>query len=856
MSSSKNNKIITINRNNTDFPLKLTQVLREMMSSSPPSSSTTELAFLKYHQNLVRHFSSGVKVISTLPGSEERRTARGLLIYHQMGTGKTLQAIAIAMEFLEINEERQSRYNSPPKDIIVILAKSLRDNFILSIKKYIDLRARINPSYHLSKLSPEDLNRWISERFNFVTLLASNMVKQVGNIAAAKADIDISLEEKVEKIVDAGSLDGKIVIIDEVQNLFRAITNGSKGASMLYNLIMAARDLRLFLLSGTPISNNPFETVACFNMLAGEIVLPEGYGDFKKYFIDAAKNTIKNKGVFQNRITGLVSYVGNISDGKNQNDALAFPEEKETRVLYVPMSRRQYSYYIYARDKEKAEGTWSASKGKAAPMTKPKSNKSSSYRQRSRQVSNYCPPDRFAMMKFSEIDVEKISPEEITSPKFEKLYSLFSTEHKDQLSVVYSQFAGAGGLASLMKFLSSKGCKLHPLLKGIGNMSALLNKDDLDGDIIDKDADKVNIISHSGGIQEDNSSDKFILKFERKGDIKDIENEMSAALDNFSKGRRILEVVKELSFLDGIARGNLIITFEKSDVHIGGGDGRIFAIISGEVPQEIRTKIISEFNSKENSRGEIISMLLITRTGAEGLDLKRVRAIFILEPPWTYSLISQIKARGVRSGSHVDLPPADRNVQTYMFIATKPDADPAEEMLRKAIIGDRIMSDLPELSILSNAADDGSSASVKAAAGIEELMTTDMTLYYEALRERSLIDSFLDAIKESSIECEILGHVKSLGLHCRQCNPTNSPLFTNNIDRDCVSPDPCSLLVEQKVKAKEIEYGDRKYYYVPDLKSLYGYSFFEYSDKVGKYLPADVSGVIDELLAAIEQKKS
>jgi hypothetical protein len=886
-----------LDRNNTNFPLKLTQVLKELVSSK--GTDKEDMSFLKYHQNLVRYFSSKVGLTTTMPGSKEVTTPRGLLIYHQMGTGKTLQAIAIAMEFIEMNmESAGGKHIRPPRDIIVILAKSLRENFLLSIKKYINLRAKLNPSYFLANLSEEDRAAWIERNFHFVTLLASNMIKQIGDIAQKKADIDIELEEKIQKIVDSGSLDGKVLIIDEVQNLFRAITNGSKGATALYNLIMAAADLRLFLLSGTPISNNPFETVACFNMLAGSMIFPENYGDFKKYFIDSKKNIINHKNVFQNRITGLVSYVGSKSI-KNQDESLEFPEEKETKVLYIPMTRRQYSYYIFARDKEKAEGTFQFKKEAAAAMTKPKSLKSSTYRQRSRQVGNYCPPDKYALMKYSEINIDNISAEETSSPKFEKVYSLITTTHKNQLCICYSQFAGIGGLATLMKFLVSKGCIIHHLLKNISNLNSLLRKDD---NIIDEqnNPDRMGeeTILKSGENTSGGSSTpkKISLYFDREVDtaaeneaIKEIELEMSKIIDSSTldekKENKAAKILKEIStsmINNGkiSIKARLILELKNEPIEVKkvgsaadknmvlpskilSGQSLIIAIISGEVPVEIRSKIIEEFNSPENIDGSKISLLLITRTGAEGLDLKRVRGIFILEPPWTYSLISQIKARGVRFGSHIDLPPEDRNVQTYIFVSTKPDTDPAEEILKKAIIGDRILHpDELDASLFSAESDIQAkvsnkmiSAAASSAAGTEELLTTDMHLYYEALRDRAMIDSFLDAIKESSIECEILGHVKELGLSCRQCSPTNMPLFTNNIERDCVSPDPCSLLQETSVKARQIEYNGRKIYYVPDLKSLYGYSFFEHSATIGKFIPANVAGIIDELLDIIEGKK-
>ena len=63
-------------------------------------------------------------------------------------------------------------------------------------------------------------------------------------------------------------------------------------------------------------------------------------------------------------------------------------------------------------------------------------------------------------------------------------------------------------------------------------------------------------------------------------------------------------------------------------------------------------------------------MILTTKTGAEGLDLKEVRYIHIMEPYWQPVLITQIIGRGVRNESHLRLPPKDRNVEVFLYMST------------------------------------------------------------------------------------------------------------------------------------------------------------------------------------------
>lgn len=76
------------------------------------------------------------------------------------------------------------------------------------------------------------------------------------------------------------------------------------------------------------------------------------------------------------------------------------------------------------------------------------------------------------------------------------------------------------------------------------------------------------------------------------------------------------------------------------------------------------------FNSEANSRGSLIKVALINDIAAEGVTFKNVREIHILEPWYNMYKIQQIVGRGVRFKSHADLPEQERNVSIYMYINT------------------------------------------------------------------------------------------------------------------------------------------------------------------------------------------
>ena len=70
--------------------------------------------------------------------------------------------------------------------------------------------------------------------------------------------------------------------------------------------------------------------------------------------------------------------------------------------------------------------------------------------------------------------------------------------------------------------------------------------------------------------------------------------------------------------------------------------------------------------SLNNINGEKIKIILISKAGSEGIDLKYVRQIHILEPWYNMNRIEQIIGRGVRNLSHKDLPFEKRNVEIFL----------------------------------------------------------------------------------------------------------------------------------------------------------------------------------------------
>jgi len=127
---------------------------------------------------------------------------------------------------------------------------------------------------------------------------------------------------------------------------------------------------------------------------------------------------------------------------------------------------------------------------------------------------------------------------------------------------------------------------------------------------------------------------------------------------------------------------------------------------TGDENQKEREKNLKIFNSKQNMYGDEIKCFLITSAGAEGISLKNVRQVHILEPHWNLNREQQVIGRALRLCSHNDLPQKDRYVNVYKYIAC-----------------------------------------------YKKIKTTDMLINELAEKKYKIIQRFLDLLKESSIDC-------------------------------------------------------------------------------------------------------
>ena len=94
--------------------------------------------------------------------------------------------------------------------------------------------------------------------------------------------------------------------------------------------------------------------------------------------------------------------------------------------------------------------------------------------------------------------------------------------------------------------------------------------------------------------------------------------------------------------------------------------GLSYRIFSGDVKMDQRQSIVDDFN---NDRFQV---LVLTKAGGEGLDLKGVKSVVVMDPTWNDSGLQQIIGRAIRYKSHSHLPVVEQKVDVYFMVLTKP----------------------------------------------------------------------------------------------------------------------------------------------------------------------------------------
>jgi superfamily II DNA or RNA helicase len=253
---------------------------------------------------------------------------RGLMVYHNIGSGKTCAAINIAEGFRGI------------KKIVFVLPASL----IGGLRS--ELRSQCAGDEYLTKSERKKLAELQPTDEEYIEIIEKSdaRIDKVYTILSINKFVDLLTNDELK-------LRNTLLIIDEVHNIV-----SSKGTyyRTIYDKIHSApKDLRLVIMTATPIFDKPIEVALTFNLLLGpNDQFPVG-GEFIREYIDIShdrngkpKYQVKNMDQFRDKIKGLVSYYRGAP-------AHVYPRS-DVHIVKVKMTDNQYRQY---RKIEKISGS-------------------------------------------------------------------------------------------------------------------------------------------------------------------------------------------------------------------------------------------------------------------------------------------------------------------------------------------------------------------------------------------------------------------------------------------------------------------------------------------------------------------
>ena len=838
---------------------------------------------------------------------------RGLLLYHGLGSGKTCSSIAIA-EGLKTH-----------KNIIVLTPASLRRNYIEELKKCGDEIYKKNQFWEFVPItSPLDpmintLSAILSLPKDFIKSANGAWlvnVKKPSNYTSLNRDQLTSLETQLNKMIETkytfynyngmrmstlksmpvdsnnNPFSDHVVIIDEAHNFISRIVNKLKRPSSLsmqmYDLLMSAQNVKIILLSGTPIINYPNEVAIIFNILRGYIktwkfplqvstkagakidkkslskifasvnsldymdyedsshiltvtrnpfgfintndkgeyngvvrvetdaetpyisdtdferlilstlrgkdisiepgsitvqtykALPDSLDEFRSYFIDPSTGSLKNVNMFIRRILGLASYFRSAQEQLMPR----YDKAENFRVITVPMSDHQFAEYETARKAER--NLEKKSKSKKRPVVSKSGagggediyeDAVSSYRIFSRLFCNFVFPTEIQRPRPKDSDdVEGAIRDGVTE---EDIDALTASERIQNLNGEHT----GDDIEEIAKDMSTKVDASYERRIAIAIQKIEQNKMRyLRGP---RDGGELQIYSP-----------KFLAMLEN------IQEPHHTGLHLVYSQFRSLEGIRLFSLVldaNGYARfrikkndaGNWIWDLKEEDK-----GKRMYALYTGTESEEEREIIRNIFNSTwdyipvtikqqlvpmsaNNFMGEIIKVLMITASGAEGINLRNVRWVHITEPYWQPVRIEQVIGRARRICSHNDLPEESKTVNVMIYVMSFTPEQLAQDASLELKLNDvsKRNSDLA--------------------------ITTDQALFEISTIKEEINQQLLMAIKQASIDCTIHRDMASKErVQCFSFGTVNSNNFSYN---PSISAEESDTAVARNTEVKELK---------------------------------------------------
>lgn len=217
-----------------------------------------------------------------------------------------------------------------------------------------------------------------------------------------------------------------------------------------------------------------------------------------------------------------------------------------------------------------------------------------------------------------------------------------------------------------------------------------------------------------------------------------------------------------------------------------------------------------------NYYGEIVKILMITSSGAEGINLENTRFVHIVEPYWHMVRIDQVVGRARRICSHKNLPEPLRTIKVFLYMCKFSD--------KQKFSGENV-------GIMNRDTSRLKTAKRNAKTG-ETSITTDESLFEIAVIKDRLSMQLLQSVKESSVDCNTYDNSKE-GLVCYTYGQTTSNEFGAfpSYSEDRYVREGTDIQ-KKTVKIVPLVIDGKKYAHNTETDELYNYAAYKKSNTV------------------------
>ena len=581
---------------------------------------------LSPHQRFVRNFLSF------------QTPYNSLLLFHGLGTGKTCSSILVCEEMRHFNKQMGIF-----KKIIIVAAPNVQDNFKLQLFDERKLK-NIDGNWTMQSCTSNHFLKEVNP-MNMAGFTKDKIIRQVKRIIQTSyhfmgySKFSNYIRKQVQKYENNSEkkikalkkiFSGRLIVIDEVHNIRTAEEKSSKNIiKNLKSVVYHADNLKLLLLSATPMFNTYKEIIWLLNLMN----------------LNDKRFPIKSSEIFDSN--------GNFIQDDDGNET-----GKELLV-------------------QKANGYISFVSGDN-PYTFPY-----------RILPTMFLPSKHLLIKYKTYPNKTVDGRDILSPiqRLDLVINKIGTYQEKAYEYVIQKMKQK--FPSFKKLDSGLGYNvLEPPLQ-ILNMaypSLEFDQNDEDADIILYGKDGLNRIMNINHTRKQMSYKQETLK--NYGRI-------------FSKNE-IGKYSSKINFICDRIRSSVGIVLIYSQ-YIDGGCVPIALALEemgfrryGDVPSLFKTKpknieklfkftpyytmitgdkalspnnntSIKAITNDDNKYGEKIKVVIISRAASEGIDLKNIRQVHILDPWYNLNRPAQITGRAIRQCSHKSLPFKERNTEIYMY---------------------------------------------------------------------------------------------------------------------------------------------------------------------------------------------